>query len=157
MGIVYLLALVAAISAISSRLILGYIELGVVLSMPFVAILIAILISLFMRGHRNVVYGIFGNDVEDEPAFIIAEMHPTEDVSKEDKSFMLESVIAQGGIPIDSIGMWFFKKGMVRIALKFIVKPGKISDEYRAERAAETANSGESLKASIDAFKNRKK
>lgn len=157
MGIVKLMAIVATVTTVTSYLILSYVDLYVVIGMALLSILIAGLVGYLMRGHQNTIYGIFKQEVEDGPAFIIAKMKPTEEVTQEDRSFMLENVIAQGGVPIDNIGMWFFRKGMVRLGLMFVVKPGKISDEYRAERAAEEEEPKKSLKSSMDEFKKRNK
>jgi hypothetical protein len=158
MGVVRLLFMVSTVTALVSWGVLGFVDLYIVMAMALGSLVLAVLVGGLMHGSQAVTYGIFFN--QGEGGFLVARLKPTAKVTREDKSYMLEGVIKQGGIPVDSIGMFFLNRGLMKLGLAFVVKPGPISDEYRASRAAEENErdqNGRTLKGAIDDFhKNRK-
>jgi hypothetical protein len=160
MGVVRLLFMVSTVTALVSWGVLGFVDLYIVAAMALGSLVLATLVGGLMHGSQSVTYGIFFNQGQAEGGYLVAQLKPTSKVSREDKSYMLEGVIKQGGIPVDSIGMFFLNRGLIKLGLAFTVRPGPISDEYRASRAAEENErdqNGRTLKGAIEEFhKNRK-
>ncbi|NQY57715.1 MAG: hypothetical protein HRT86_14750 [Ilumatobacteraceae bacterium] len=142
------LVFVALVTALLSWGIFGFVDLYAVAAVSLGSIVAAIVVGLSMGGTQVTVYGIFLQ--KDTSDFIVARMKPKEKVTREDRSYMIESVISQGGIPIDSIGMFFLNRGYLKFGLKFNIVPGPISEAYRKER--EDNDTG-TLKKSMDEFK----
>lgn len=114
-----------------------------------IAIMLACIVLMFIinKVRNKGIYGMFSAD--GKAGFVLCELTPKVAVSKEESSFVTEMIYGAGGIALDGVGFWLVKKKFITLGLKFTLKPGPISDEYRKQEAIDFPGSCADFKKAI--------